>query len=76
MLHLWKNLLKKKIIKKVRNHCYFTCKYRGAEHSIRNLRFNVSMEIPAVFHNTSNYDDHFVIKELANEFERQSECFG
>ena len=26
-------------------------------------------EIPAVFHNGSNYDHHFIIKELANEFE-------
>ena len=63
-----KRLLKIKIFKKVRDHYYFTCKYRGAAHSICNLRFNMSMEIPVVFHNRSNYDDHFVIKELANEF--------
>ena len=31
-------------------------------------------EIPAVFHNGSNYDYHLIIKELANEFEGQSEC--
>ena len=33
-------------------------------------------EIPAVFHWASNYDYHFIIKELANEFERQLECLG
>ena len=31
-------------------------------------------EISVVFHNGSNYDYHSIIKELANEFERQFEC--
>ena len=30
-----------------------------------NLRFTVSNEIPVVFHNSSNYDYHFIIKKLA-----------
>ena len=33
-------------------------------------------EIPVVFYNGSNYDYHFIIKELANEFEGQFECLG
>ena len=33
-------------------------------------------EFPVVFHNGSNYDYHFIIKELANEFEGQYECLG
>ena len=41
-----------------------------------NLRFNLSNEIPAFFHNGSNYDYHFIIKELENEFEGQLECLG
>ena len=32
-----------------------------------------SNEIPIVFHRVSNYDYHFIIKELANEFEREFE---
>ena len=36
----------------------------------------MSNEIPAVFHNGSNYDYRFIIKELANEFEGQFECLG
>ena len=36
----------------------------------------MSNEIPVVFHNSSNYDYHFIIKELANEFEGQIECLG
>ena len=38
--------------------------------------FNVPNEILLVFHNGSNYDYHFIMKELANEFERQLECLG
>ena len=30
----------------------------------------------AVFHNGSNYDYHFIIKELTNEFEEIFECLG
>ena len=33
-------------------------------------------EIPVVFHNGSNYDYHFIVKELLKELEEQSECFG
>ena len=33
-------------------------------------------DTPVVFHNGSNYDYHFIIKELANEFEGQFECPG
>ena len=59
---------------KVRKHCHFTGKYRGAAGSKCNLRFNVPNEIPVVFHNGS-YDDYpFIIKEVANEFEGQYEC--
>ena len=29
-----------------------------------------------VLHNVSNYDYHFIIKELANESEGQFECLG
>ena len=62
--------------RKVRDHCHFTNKYRDALHSICNLKFNVPNEIPAVFHNGSNYDYHFIIKALASEFEGQFECPG
>ena len=61
---------------KVRDHYYYTGKYRGAAHSICNLKFNVPNEFRVVFHNGSNYDYHFIIKELANKIERKSECLG
>ena len=32
--------------------------------------------MPAVFHNGSTYDYHFIVKELSEEFEGQLECLG
>ena len=40
------------------------------------MRYNVPKEIPVVFHNSSTYDYHFIIKELAKEFEGNFECLG
>ena len=31
-------------------------------------------EIPVLFHNGSTYDYHFIIKELAKEFEGEFKC--
>ena len=75
-----KRILKKfdndKNYQKFRDHCYFRGKYRSATHIIYNLKFNVPSEIPVVFLNGSNFDYHFLIKELENKFERQFECLG
>ena len=61
---------------KVRDHCHYTGKYRGAAHNICNLRYKVPKEIPVVFHNGSTYDYHFIIKELVKEFDGNFECLG
>ena len=61
---------------KVRDHCHFTGKYRGAAHNTCNLRYKISKNIPVIFHNGSTYDYHFIIKELACEFEGNFECLG
>ena len=61
---------------KVKDHCNYTGKYRGAGHDICNLRYKTSKEIPVVFHNGSTYDYHFIIKNLAEEFEGGFECSG
>ena len=55
-------LAKSKNHQKVRDHRHYAGKYRGAAHSICNLKFKVPNEIPVVFPNGSNYDYHFVIK--------------
>ena len=59
---------------KVRDHCYYTGKYRSAADSACNLKFNVLNETLLVSHIGSNY--HLVIKELANKFEAKFECLG
>ena len=61
---------------KVRYHCHYTGKYRGAAHNICNLRYKITKEIPIVFHNGSTYDYHFIIKELVKEFDGNFECLG
>ena len=50
---------------KVRDYCYYTGKYRGGEDSVCFLKYSVPKETPEVFHNGSNYNYHFLIKELA-----------
>ena len=65
-----------KKIYKVRDHCHYTGKYRGAAHNICNSRYKILKEIPIVFHNGSTYDYHFIIKELVKEFEGNFECLG
>ena len=61
---------------KVRDHCHYTGKYRGATHSICNLKCSVPKNICIVFHNGSNYDYHFIIKQLVEEFKTQFTCLG
>ena len=61
---------------KVRDHCYYTGKYKGAAHNICNLRYKVTKEIPVVFHNGSTYDYHFINKDLVKECESNFECLG
>ena len=65
-----------KLFQKVRDHCHYTGKFKVADHSICNLRYKVTKEIPVVFHNRSTYDYHFTIKQLAEEFKGQFECLG
>ena len=61
---------------KVRDHCHYTGKFRGAAHNICNLRYKIPKNIPIVFHNGSTYDYHFLIKKLTEEFKGEFECLG
>ena len=57
--------------RKVRDHCHYTVENSGAAHSICKLNYSAPQIIPIVCPNGSNYDYHFIIKELAEEFEGQ-----
>ena len=39
---------------KVRDHCHYTGKYRGAVHKTCNLMYNTPREIPVIFYNGSS----------------------
>ena len=62
--------------RKVRDHWHYTDEFRGAVHSICKLKFNVPNEIPVVFHDGSNCDYNFVIKELATRFKENFNVLG
>ena len=69
-------MLKIKKYCKVRDHCQYTEKYRGAAYSICSLKYSVPTEISIVFHNGFNYDYHFTTKKVAEEFEGRLTCSG
>ena len=49
---------------KVRDHCHYTGKYRGAAHNKCNLEYRKPPFTPVVFHNFTNYDAHLFVKHL------------
>ena len=71
-INIWK--IKKYL--EVRDDCHYTWEYRGAVQSICSLKYCVPEKILLVFHNGSNYDYHFIIKELTEKFKNQFICLG
>ena len=61
--------------KKVKDHCHYTGKFRGAAHSKFNLNYKVPKDIPVIIHNAT-YDTHFIINKLAEEFKGDLDCIG
>ena len=62
----------KKIIdnddEKVRHHCHFTSKFRGAAHWGCNINFQLTKKVPVIFQNLKGYDSHLIFSEL-NKFD-------
>ena len=52
---------------KVRDHCHYTGKYRGALRSACNLKLGErTLIIPVLAHNNSGYDSHMFVKRLTD----------
>ena len=62
------SMVKIKKYRKVRDYCRYPGEYRGATHSICNLKYSAPKEIPIVFHSGSYYDYHFFMKEFERQF--------
>ena len=67
-----KNYINKK---KVKDHCHYTGKLRGVVHSKCNVNYKVSKEIPIIIQN-GTYNAHFMINQLAIEFNGKLDCIG
>jgi len=59
---------------RVRDHCHFTGKYRGAAHHKCNALFRKSKCVPVFFHNLSGYDAHLFVKTLKSMGEGNIDC--
>ena len=49
---------------KVRDHCHYTGKFRGAAHQSCNLKFQRPKFTPVFLHNLQNYDAHLFVRAL------------
>jgi hypothetical protein len=59
----------------VRDHCHVTGKFRGAAHSVCNLRLK-HRHTPVMFHNARGYDSHFLVQALAEMLDPASPHFN
>ena len=60
---------------RVRDHCHYTGRYRGAAHNSCNLKYRKPESVPVFFHNLTGYDSHLFIKKLGSSNEKENiEC--
>ena len=57
---------------RVRDHCHFTGRYRGAAHNSCNLKYRKPKSISVFFHNLSGYDSHLFIKKLGTPDKKEN----
>ena len=60
---------------KVRDHCHYTGRYKGAAHNSCNLKYSKPKSVPVFFHNLTGYDSHLFIKKLGSSNPKENiEC--
>ena len=57
---------------RVRDHCHYTGRYRGAAHNSCNLKYRKPKSISVFFHNLSGYDSHLFIKKLGTPDKKEN----
>ena len=60
---------------RIRDHCHYTGRYRGAAHNSCNLNYSKPKGVPVFFHNLTGYDSHLFIKKLGSSNKKETiEC--
>ena len=57
---------------RIRDHCHYTGRYRGAAHNKCNLNYSKPKGVPVLFHNLSGYDSHLFIKNLGSSNKKET----
>jgi hypothetical protein len=65
--HICKNMITQFEIK-VRDHCQITGVYRGPEHLLCNLNYQIPHDLPVIIHNLKNFDSNLILRELSQKF--------
>ena len=55
-------------VKKVRDHCHITSKFRGVPHGICNINLQLTRNVLVIFHNLRGYESHLIFCKL-NKFD-------
>ena len=50
---------------KVRDHCHVNGQFRGATQWSCNINFQLTKNVPVIFHNLRDYDSHLIFHELS-----------